>query len=109
MASVIYDAGALRAVERRSPKMIEMHGLFLDGGRVPIVPTVVLGQVWRGTPRQATVARVLKACRPRVLDVLLAKQGGQLLAAAGTADLIDAVVAVLAMHHHAPIVTSDPD
>jgi hypothetical protein len=107
--TVVYDTGALVAAERRSRRMIDMHRLFLADGRVPLVPTIVLGQVWRGTPREATLARVLKACRPYVLDVTLAKRGGQLCGAAGTADLADAVVAVLAAQYEAPVVTSDPE
>jgi hypothetical protein len=109
MATVVYDAGALLAAERRSRRMIDMHRLFLVDGRVPIVPTIVLGQVWRGFPREAVLARMLKACRPQVLDVTLAKLGGQLCGSAGTGDLADAVVAVLAVRYDAPIVTSDPD
>ena len=107
--AVVYDAGALRAAERRSARMLDLHRLFLTAGSVPLVPTIVLGQVWRGFPREATLARVLKGCRPQVLDVTTAKLGGQLCGVAGTSDLADAVVTVLALRHDAPIVTSDPD
>jgi hypothetical protein len=107
--TVVYDAGALIAAERRSSRMIDMHRLFLEAGRVPIVPTIVLGQVWRGIPREAALARMLKACKPHVLDVITAKLGGQLCGHAGTADLADAVVTVLAVRYDAAIVTSDPD
>jgi len=106
---VIYDAGALVAAERRSRRMIDMHRLFLQAGCIPIVPTVVLGQVWRGLPREAMLAKVLKACRMEVLDTITAKLGGQLCGQAGSSDLADAVVAVLAMSYNAPIITSDPD
>ena len=108
-AKVVYDAGALVAAERRSRRMLDMHRLFLNAGRTPIVPTVVLGQVWRGVRREAALALMLNACQPHVLDVITAKLGGQLCAVAGTSDLADAVVAVLAMSYEAPIVTSDPD
>jgi predicted nucleic acid-binding protein len=52
---------------------------------------------------------VLKGCRTLDLDVLLAKLGGQLCGSAGTSDLTDAVVAVLAIRLRAGVVTSDPD
>ena len=107
---IIYDAGALIAIERRSPRMLRAHRRAITDGRVPIVPTIVLGQVWRGTPREAALARVLQQqCKPHVLDVVTARLGGQLCGATGTSDLAGAVVAVLAMRYDAPIVTSVPD
>lgn len=105
---MIYDAGALIAAERRSPRLLDMHRLFLDAGDTPIVPTIVLGQVWRGIPRQATLARLLKGCLLHELDEVMAKLGGELCGYAGTSDLADAVVAVLAARH-GTVVTSDPD
>lgn len=106
---VVYDAGALIAAERQSRRLLEMHRRAVAGGDRPVVPTIVLGQVWRGTGRQAALARVLKGCTMRALDVVTAKQGGQLCGYAGTSDLADAVVAVLAVRLGAKVVTSDPD
>ena len=106
---IVYDAGALIAVERRDPEMLLVHRRAVAEGAVPLVSTIVLGQVWRGTPREAVLTRVLKTCRMDVLDVNTAKLGGQLCGVAGTADLADAVVAVLALRYNAAIVTSDPD
>lgn len=106
---LVYDAGALIAAERRSGPMAAVHQRAFDEASRPIVPTIVLGQVWRGTERQAALARMLKGCRLHVLDVVTAKLGGQLCGYAGTSDLADAVVAVLAVRHRAGIVTSDPD
>lgn len=105
---VVYDAGALIAAERRSPRMMDMHALFLDAGGRPMVPTIVLGQVWRSAERQVQLSRLLKGCRFDVLDVIAARAGGQLCGYAGTADLADAVVALLAIQYEAAIVTSDP-
>ena len=109
MLRVVYDAGALIALQRRSPRMLLLHRRALAGGSAPIVPTIVLGQVWRGFPREVGMATALTACRPHVLDVITAKLGGQLCGIAGTTDLADAVVAVLAVRYRAAIVTSDPD
>jgi hypothetical protein len=107
--AIVYDAGALIAAERRSPRLIDMHRLFLEAGTAPVVSTVVLGQVWRGLPRQATLARVLQGCRVLDLDQITARQGGQLCGHAGTADLAGAVVVVLARRFCAGVVTSDHD
>ena len=72
---IVYDAGALIAAARRDPKMLLVHRRALAEGAVPLVPTIVLGQVWRGTPRNAMMATVLQRCRMHVLDVITATQG----------------------------------
>ena len=106
---IVYDSGALIAIGKRSERMLRIHRRVLAERAVPIVPTIVLGQVWRGVPREAALDRALKACLPHVLDVTTAKLGGQLCGVAGTSDLADAVVAVLALRYDAPIFTSEPD
>lgn len=106
---IVYDAGALIALGQRSARMLRIHRRVLAERAVPIVPSIVLGQVWRGVPREAALARALEVCLPHVLDVTTAKLGGQLCGVAGTSDLADAVVAVLALRYDAPILTSNPD
>lgn len=106
---LVYDAGALIAAERRNPNLLEMHRLTVADGELPIVSTIVLGQVWRSSARQAVLSKVLKDCVLLDLDAATAKQGGQLCGYAGTADLADAVVAVLAVRFGAAVVTSDPN
>lgn len=105
---VVYDAGALIAAERQSGRMLDMHRQTLAAGHRPVVPTIVLGQVWRGIGRQAALARMLKGCELHTLDVVTAKQGGQLCGYSSTSDLADAVVVVLAVRFGAKVVTSDP-
>lgn len=105
----MYDAGALIAAERGSSQMLAIHRRAMVTGPAPVVPTIVLGQVWRGFPRQARLAAVLKGCRTENLDVIAAKLGGQLCGTAGTSDLADAVVALTAVRLRAGVVTSDPD
>jgi hypothetical protein len=107
---LVYDAGALIAAERRAPSMLALHRRALRApARAPVVPTIVLGQVWRGTARQAPLSMLLAGCEVSVLDEITAHQGGQLCGHAGTADLADAVVVVLARRLDAGVVTSDPD
>lgn len=105
---IVYDAGALIAAERNQPRFLALHRRALAERQRPVVSTVVLGQVWRGTARQAGLAQVLKSCTVLDLDTGTAKLGGQLCGLAGTADLADAVVTVLAIERQAKIVTSDP-
>jgi predicted nucleic acid-binding protein len=104
---VVYDAGALIAAERADPRLLVLHRRALQG-RAPRVSATVLGQVWRGSARQASLSRVLAGCEVDPLDVFTAKEGGQLCGAAGTSDIVDAVVVVLARRYGAAVVTSDP-
>lgn len=67
-----------------------------------------MGQVWRGgTGRQANLARLLPGVALVPLDETLGRQAGVLLGAAGTGDVIDAAVVLLAVDGDI-ICTSDP-
>lgn len=75
------------------------------------VPAGVVAQVWRGSPRQHAVVRLLRAEAIRVdsLTEETAYRLGVLLAASGVADVTDAHVALLARRVRASVATSDPD
>ncbi|MGH9280972.1 MAG: twitching motility protein PilT [Acidimicrobiales bacterium] len=75
-------------------------------GEPPITHAGVLGQVWRGGPRQARLARALVGIDMRALDEKLGRDAGELLAAAGLSDVIDAAVVLLSSDGD-EIVTSD--
>lgn len=70
--------------------------------------SMVVAQVWRDRKgRQANLARLLRAVDVRAVSPRDGREAGALLADSGTADAIDATVALLA----APgdrILTSDP-
>lgn len=104
---LVYDAGALIAAEHRSAELLALHDEALRRGVLPMVPVAVLGQVWRGTARQAPLSRVLAGCVAVPLDEDTARQGGVLCGRAGTADIVDAVVVVLAARYRAGVVTAD--
>jgi hypothetical protein len=106
---LVYDAGALIAAERGSPDLLALHDEALRQGVAPMVPAAVLGQVWRGSPRQARLSRLLVGCQVVPLDEATARAGGVLCGKAGTSDIVDATVIVLAARHHAGAVTSDPE
>ena len=107
MATIVYDTGALLAAERRNPDFLALHGELTAARIRPIVPVVVLAQAWRGGP-QHQIGRVLKACDIVPDDERTGRAAGMACAAAGTADVVDAIVAATAVRHQAPIVTSDP-
>lgn len=105
---VTYDAGALIAAERGERRMWALHAGFLAESVVPVVPAAVLAQVWRGGPGQANLARALAPCTIHPFDAPAARRTGALLAAAGTADVIDAAVVEGALRRGDAVVSSDP-
>jgi len=105
---VIYDAGALIAAERGSRSMWWLHRDLLKRGMQPTLPTVVLGQAWRGGP-QARLSRLVHGCLIEPFTEQQARAAGAALAASGSSDLVDAAVVVTALAREDLIVTSDPD
>jgi predicted nucleic acid-binding protein len=107
----VLDAGALVAFERNDRRIRRLVELAAEHGASVHVPAGVIGQVWRDGSRQARLARLLKSglLDVRDLDLDEARAAGSLCGIAGTADVIDASVALLARRHHAAVVTSDPD
>ena len=93
MPGITYDAGALVAAERGDRLLWSLHRRALERGLRPTVPAGVLGQAWRGGP-QAELSRLLKGCRIEGLDETRARTAGDACGRAGTADVIDASVAV---------------
>jgi hypothetical protein len=77
-------------------------------GELPITHAGVVGQVWRGGPRQARLAQALAGIEVRPLDEQLGRAAGELLAKARTADVIDAAVVLLAADGD-EIVTGDSE
>lgn len=106
--TLVLDTGALVALERNERSMwIRLKAAYL-GGDLPLTHAGVLGQVWRGGPRQARLSRALAGIDVRALDEQTGRKAGQLLAAAGLSDVIDAAVVLLAQDGD-EIVTSDHD
>ncbi|MCO5993878.1 type II toxin-antitoxin system VapC family toxin [Actinoallomurus rhizosphaericola] len=104
----VLDAGVLISAEARSKAAwsLEKRG---RGGRVLIVSTPVLAQVWRSGPRQAVLARFLKGCVIQSPSERIAKRAGELLGRTGTSDAVDALVVATALEQEAAmILTSDP-
>jgi predicted nucleic acid-binding protein len=104
--TIVYDTGALLAAERRNPDFLALHDEVTAARIRPIVPVVVLARAWRGGP-QHQISGVLKACDIIPDDERTGRAAGVACAAAGTADVVDAIVVVIAVRHQAPIVTSD--
>lgn len=106
--SLVLDSGALVALERNERSMwVRLKAAQLDD-ELPFTHAGVLGQVWRGGPRQARLSQALGGIDVRALDEPLGRAAGQLLATSGSSDVIDAAVVLLAQDGD-EIVTADHD
>jgi hypothetical protein len=81
----------------------------VKGGVRLVIPAGALGQVWRGASRQAPLSALVKGPTTVVpaLDQVLAEAAGVLCGRAGTSDVIDASVVLVARRERAVVVTSD--
>jgi hypothetical protein len=103
----VYDAGALIAFDNNNRRMWARHQVALEEGRDVHIPAIVIGQAWRDGRRQARLAKVLASCRVDPVGTDSAKAAGVLCGKAGSADVVDATVVVLAASLRAIIWTSD--
>jgi hypothetical protein len=103
----VLDAGALVAVDRRD-RMIGARLRVLQQQGTPIrASSAVVGQVWRDRRRQASLARILAGVGIEALGTDDGKRIGELLALAGSADVVGAHVALMTAHADI-VLTSDP-
>jgi hypothetical protein len=106
--TLVLDSGALIALERNDRAMWRRLKTAHLAGSVPLSHGGIVGEVWReGGPRQALLARALAGIEVRALDERLGRLAGKLLAEAGSCNVIDAALALLADDGD-DIVTSDP-
>jgi PIN domain nuclease of toxin-antitoxin system len=104
--TVVLDAGALIAIDKRDRAVGAMLRL-LQRDDVPIVTSAaVVAQAWRDPRRQVNLARILTGVDIAALDDSAAKKVGELLRANGTSDLADAHVALLVQPQER-VLTSD--
>lgn len=77
---------------------------------MPVVPAPVLAEIWRGGgPRQANLARLLRACSVEALDGRRARAVGVLADRSGHHDIVDVAVVEGAARRRHVVLTSDPD
>jgi len=103
----VLDAGALIAIDRADRRVIRLLELAGDIH----VPAGALAQAWRNPARQARLARVMRSDGVHIhpLDADIARAVGQLCAASGTRDAVDASVVIVTRAVGGIAVTSDPD
>lgn len=106
--TLVLDAGALIALDRNERPMWVRLKAARAAGELPVTHGGVVAQVWRGGARQARLAQALAGIDVQPLDQPLGKAAGELLAATGPSDVVDAAVVLLA-NDGDDIITSDPD
>jgi hypothetical protein len=107
--TLIFDAGALIALERGDRETWDRFDDERTTRTPPITHGGVIGQVWRGGgARQVRLVRALVGLRILPLDAALGRAAGMLLARTGQRDVIDAALVLLARDGDR-IITSDPD
>jgi predicted nucleic acid-binding protein len=110
MRHVVYDAGALIAMDRRRDDLsLRRHQRRITQREHVIVPAPVAAQVVRDPQRQARLMLVLQSCDVIAFEEDHAAPVGRLLAQSGTTDVVDGFVAMTAAEAGAAVVTSDPD
>ncbi len=111
---IVLDAGALRAIERHDLALTVALATAHELGLPIRIPAVALAQVWRGGPRSAPLARLLKQPATVVgVDERTARQIGEFIATVRLPDGVrpdvgDAHVALTTRATQSLVFTSDP-
>ena len=107
-SALILDAGPLIAdAERVNSRLWSLIKRAAERGDEIHTTHPVLAQVWRDPQRQANLARAAKHFEIHALDDAVSV--GRRLASSGTADVVDAHLAVIAESLGTFILTTDPD
>lgn len=105
---IVFDAGALVALDRNDRFLWTLLREAVRAEIPVLVPLGALAQVWRGGSRQARLAQALDDLESVSFDEL-ARAGGELCGRAGTGDVVDASVALVAARTEVDVLcTSDP-
>jgi hypothetical protein len=114
MNGFVLDAGAVIALERRSPFMMGILDQAMLGKAEVVLPRTVIAQVWRGTPKQANVARLINSGIKHdgsvIIDELTpdrAREIGIRIGAVHHPDIVDVHVALAAAERGHAVLTSD--
>jgi hypothetical protein len=114
MNTIVLDAGAVTAIERRNPRIVDLLERARRNDSLIVLPAAVVAETWRGARTSPLIARLLNAVDEfSVLDPSAATRVGSLLAQAGLpggTHIVDGSVVDAALGS-APclIATSDPD
>jgi hypothetical protein len=106
--TVAYDAGFLIAADRNDRTVWGAHRTRLEAGLIPITTAPVVAQVSR-TGRQAQLRQILRGCQIDALTPDQAYEIGALMGRAGTTDVVDAHLMIVAAASLSTVLTTDLD
>lgn len=111
MPGVTLDAGALIAIDRDDRRVTVLLARARETHARITVPATALAQAVRHPDRQARLTRLIRQPTTDVVDLdrVDATNVGRLLAASGSADVVDAHVVICARRAGQRVVTSDPE
>ena len=111
MPGITLDAGGLIALDRNDRRVVVLLARASETSARVTVPAPALAQAIRRPERQARLARLVRQPTTDVIDLdrVDATNIGRLLAASGTADVVDAHVVICARRSQQRVVTTDPE
>jgi hypothetical protein len=107
MAALVFDAGALIALDRGDRAVGALLAVAAKDGTEAVTSSACVAQVWRDHARQARLTRALAGFLEWPLDSLRARSCGLLLASSDTGDIADAALTLLVQDGDI-VLTSDP-
>jgi len=110
MRTLVFDAGAFIAAERRDRRLATFLAAAEKEGATILLPAPVVAEVWREPPRQCSVGLLSTADRVVDLDLSRASAVGALLGKARRPQIVDGSVAEVAVGYRPSLIlTSDAD
>jgi len=103
---VMFDTGALIALERGAQQMRKVHRLAIDHGYPMVAITPVIAEWWRRGKREKERARLLRTLVIEPPDVHVAQLAGEALGVV-QATVVDALVMAAASIRGDTVYTSD--
>jgi len=94
--SLVFDSGAVTALAKGNIEARSFVREALKSGHGVVLPSVVVAETTRGTPRDAPIDRVIKHATVVALDLKLARMAGRLLHGARSKQTIDAIIVATA-------------
>lgn len=111
MNGITFDAGGLIALDRNDRRVLTLIARATRRGMRITIPATALAQAIRNPARQARLSRLIRQAGTDLIPLNGpdATAVGLLLARTGTADIVDAHVAICAQRAGQAVVTSDAD
>jgi hypothetical protein len=108
VAALVFDTGALIALDRGDRRVGAMLAAAAQDGVEVVTSSACIAQAWRDPTRQARLVRALAGFLEWPLDPPRARRCGLLLMSTGTSDIVDAAIVGLVSDGDT-ILTSDPE